>query len=337
MAATKTFRTKHIEYNGPKTVLVQNENGPCPLIAAVNTLVIGGSPIVMSLLDKTQVTTEELGEMMQEVCNDPGPRSAFRKFFPTLVEGLDINPRFNGTFAQTEELDLFSEFNLPLIHGWVITDSELPKKYAEVAEKAAKVNFDDFNLDLIQGLNDEEKAVDWFIKHNPSQLSHSGLIYLQSRLRPDVPAVFFRNNHYSTILLHNDVLYTLATDEGLAYKPAVWEALMGIEGAGKLCDTDFVPVQPEPDVSQDEAIARALAREEETGPDQLRRDEEYAKRLNQKQQQQQQRTQQSQQLQQAQQSGRRPAQPASRPAGSGPKPKPKPKPKAKSEKSCIIV
>ncbi|PRT56979.1 hypothetical protein B9G98_04599 [Wickerhamiella sorbophila] len=325
MAPSKTFRTKHIEYNGPKTILVQNENGPCPLIATVNTLVIAGSPIVMSLLDKTKVTVEELREMMQEVCNVPGSTSAFHKFFPTLTEGLDINPRFNGTFAQTEELDLFLEFDLPLIHGWVITDSELPKKFAGVASKAAKVNFDDFNLDLIQGLNDEEKSVEWFIKHNPSQLSNSGLIYLQSRLKPDIPAVFFRNNHYATIILHHDVLYTLATDEGLAYKPAVWEALTGIEGAGGLCDADFNPIQPEPDVSQDEAIARALAREEQ-GSDQAKRDEELARKLNEKEQ---------RRLQprgQRQGSGT-PTQPATRPALTQPKPKPKPK----SEKGCIIV
>ena len=53
-------------------------------------------------------------------------------------------------------------------------------------------------------------------------------------------AVFFRNNHFSTLCKENSVLYLLVTDQGFLHQPqVVWETLDNIQGDTVFVDQDF--------------------------------------------------------------------------------------------------
>ncbi|XP_010218751.1 PREDICTED: protein FAM63A [Tinamus guttatus] len=53
-------------------------------------------------------------------------------------------------------------------------------------------------------------------------------------------SVFFRNNHFSTMIKHKGHLYLLVTDQGFLQEEAVvWESLHTVDGDSCFCDTHF--------------------------------------------------------------------------------------------------
>jgi hypothetical protein len=57
-----------------------------------------------------------------------------------------------------------------------------------------------------------------FLESTASQLTEVGLIALHESLHPNELAVFFRNNHFSTIFNHEGRLYLLITDVGFLHE-----------------------------------------------------------------------------------------------------------------------
>ena len=140
-------------------IMVQNANGPCPLLALVNALVLTTrsditTPLVETLRVREQVS---LGLLLDAVIDElmSGRRrgsggilpdvSELYAFLVTLHTGMNVNPRFvpseettvnlmdapinmptslhesrkAGGFEDTREMRLYSTFSIPLIHGWV--------------------------------------------------------------------------------------------------------------------------------------------------------------------------------------------------------------------------
>lgn len=146
-------------------ILIQNANGPCPLLALVNTLVLSTPMDVETALIETLRTREQvsLGLLLDAVFDElmSGRRgtaaqelpdvSDLYKFLLTLHTGMNVNPRFvfapsrssrdfhpalreytqPGGFEETREMKLYSTFNIPLMHGW------LPRR-----DSAAYASFD---------------------------------------------------------------------------------------------------------------------------------------------------------------------------------------------------
>ena len=57
-------------------------------------------------------------------------------------------------------------------------------------------------------------------------------------------AVFFRNNHFSTMVKQGDTLYLLVTDQGfLLQADVVWETLDSVQGDTVFVDKQFNVVQ----------------------------------------------------------------------------------------------
>lgn len=140
-------------------ILVQNQNGPCPLLALINALVLRSgpkmqTPIVRALRSREQISLGLLIEaLFEELTTCLGPDEEFpdiealTRFLTMLHTGMNVNPRLIlvnglpitwdafgtrfandleqettdslGTFSQTEDLRLYSTFRVPLIHGWV--------------------------------------------------------------------------------------------------------------------------------------------------------------------------------------------------------------------------
>ena len=140
-------------------IMVQNANGPCPLLALVNALVLTTSSDIDTALVETLRVREQvsLGLLLDAVIEElmSGRRrgsggilpdvSELYAFLVTLHTGMNVNPRFvpseegpinlmdapidsptslhesrkAGGFEDTREMRLYSTFSIPLIHGWI--------------------------------------------------------------------------------------------------------------------------------------------------------------------------------------------------------------------------
>ncbi|KAK6340969.1 hypothetical protein TWF696_009282 [Orbilia brochopaga] len=154
----ETYQIKHVRFLDPQTnklnqssILIQNENGPCPLIALVNVLSLSRETLVLSEGLRIRETLS-LELLLNVVCEElvitgswTGDLSELFKFMMNLRTGMNVNPKFiadeitaedflasrnvaenrplpqpkPGEFEQTRELILYSAFNIPLVHGWL--------------------------------------------------------------------------------------------------------------------------------------------------------------------------------------------------------------------------
>ncbi|KAF1974461.1 hypothetical protein BU23DRAFT_553163 [Bimuria novae-zelandiae CBS 107.79] len=155
----ETYQIKHIRWHDvnkreirTSPILTQNINGPCPLLALVNALILSTPAGVETALVETLRTREQvsLGLLLDAVFDElmSGRRgdaaqelpdvSDLYKFLLALHTGLNVNPMFvqdaeatdgtstgasltarPGVFENTRDMKLYRTFNLPLMHGWL--------------------------------------------------------------------------------------------------------------------------------------------------------------------------------------------------------------------------
>ena len=123
-------RIKRVEFLGRIVpILCQNENGPCPLLAICNGLLLRGS--ISLPAGRMEVRTEELVQLIANhlfVGNASQQANAnIRKSLDDVIEilpglqvGLDLNLKFTGvdSFEFTRQLATFDLAGLRLVHGW---------------------------------------------------------------------------------------------------------------------------------------------------------------------------------------------------------------------------
>ncbi|KAJ5148462.1 hypothetical protein N7448_000040 [Penicillium atrosanguineum] len=271
-------------------ILVQNLNGPCPLLALINALVLRSgpnmqSPIVRALRTREQISLGLLIEaLFEELTTCLGPHEEFpdiealTRFLTMLHTGMNVNPRLIlestdslGTFLQTGDLRLYSTFRVPLIHGWVASWSSpehtAMTRVAQFHEDIQLLPFRKQELEdrVMQGhsLSPEEEqtmvdiqAIQNFVDvENATQLSPFGLTQLTTQLAPGSVSIFFRNDHFSTLYKHpqSHQLFTLVTDAGYAnHAEVVWESLVDVTGFNsEFLAGDFRAVSHGPSESAD--------------------------------------------------------------------------------------
>ncbi|XP_059727302.1 ubiquitin carboxyl-terminal hydrolase MINDY-1 isoform X2 [Haemorhous mexicanus] len=203
---------------------------------------------------------------------------------PKLSTGLDVNVRFTGVsdFEYTPECIVFDLLNIPLYHGWLV-DPQSPEQvqavgklsYNQLVEKIITCKHASDSSLVSEGLVAEQ-----FLESTASQLTFHGLCELTARAREGELGVFFRNNHFSTMIKHKE--------EGV-----VWESLHSVDGDSCFCDTDFhlshppgrdgaATAPPEPrlqqrQVEQDFMVALSLQRGQD--PPSVLSDLELARQL----------------------------------------------------------
>ena len=133
-SADDVYQLKRITFQGrPVQIVLQNLNGPCPLLAITNVLLLAGK---LSLhADRNHVSyrhlVEMLGELLfteQHVESEAQQLSRQSTISDTLgllqrlCHGLDVNVGFDGTeaFEYTAELACFDAFGVTLRHGWLV-------------------------------------------------------------------------------------------------------------------------------------------------------------------------------------------------------------------------
>ncbi|KAH8179169.1 MINDY deubiquitinase domain-containing protein [Sarocladium implicatum] len=310
---TETYQVKNIQWqdlgSGPNMrtspILVQNENGPCPLVALVNALTlttpsdIPETALVQTLRCREQVSLsllldavfDELMSPRRTTSDDDLPDvSELYSFLQSLHTGMNVNPRFipspsmleayqntslthlnaaerkeliPGTFENTAEMGLYATFSIPLIHGWLPSKSEPVyqafERQAASYEDAQNLFFREEELesrlmDPSGSLSDDEQqlyqdilTIKSFLNVSATQLTHWGIEVIRKSMRPGTFAIFFRNDHFSTLYCHPQTrdLVTLVTDTGYrTHAKVVWESLVDVNGEQtQFLGGDYKPIR----------------------------------------------------------------------------------------------
>jgi len=253
------YHVKWISFSGSECgVITQNINGPCPLISIINVLSLRGR---LKLPSSCQViSAEQLLEYLADLLINIQPDSlnAEQDFhhnmndaiaiLPKLQSGLDVNIRFSGVkdFEYTPECIIFDLVGTGLYHGWLV-DPQMEevvlavgnKSYNQVVEYIITGRSSEDSLEEAKALLAEQ-----FLEECASQLTYHGICELNSVMKDGQLAVFFRNNHFSTLCKNGDTLYLLVTDQGfLDQADVVWETLDNIQGDTVFVDQHFNLVQ----------------------------------------------------------------------------------------------
>lgn len=251
------YFVKWINWKGERTpIITQSENGPCPLLAIMNILFLRWKVTLPP--QKEVITSEELmahlGDCILSIQPQEKSEALQLNFqqnvndamivLAKLSTGLDVNVRFTGVqdFEYTPECIVFDLLNIPLYHGW-LADPQSEEavravgklSYNQLVEKIITCKHsNDPNL-VTQGLLAEQ-----FLESSAAQLTYHGLCELMASVKEGELSVFFRNNHFSTLIKHKGHLYLLITDQGfLQEEKVIWESLHNVEGDSCFCDSDF--------------------------------------------------------------------------------------------------
>ncbi|RAL11142.1 uncharacterized protein BO97DRAFT_471181 [Aspergillus homomorphus CBS 101889] len=299
----ETYSIRHVHWANTagslcdSPVLIQNKNGPCPLLALVNALVLRAAgqevqpPIVRALQTREQISLGLLIEaLFDELTTCLGPDDelpdieALTRFLTMLHTGMNVNPRLTlesenslGSFLQTDVIRLYSTFGVPLVHGWVAAPStEVHAALDRVAHFYEDIQLLPFRKQeledrVIQGGSltpqEEQTMQDIHTIHgftdveNATQLSPFGLDQLLAKLKPGSLSILFRNDHFTTLYKHPQLsrLFTLVTDAGYAsHAEIVWESLVDVNGSStSYYAGDFRPVSHDAPRASDPSGPRA--------------------------------------------------------------------------------
>ena len=133
------YQVKRVSFLGRKDVpiICQNENGPCPLLAIANVLLLRNAIALQGSPDRSEVSTAELMSLLAARLLDVNDKATSRDemvrqnqeqnlndamaVLPTLATGLDVNVRFRHPldFEFTAELAVFDLLDVTLCHAWV--------------------------------------------------------------------------------------------------------------------------------------------------------------------------------------------------------------------------
>ncbi|XP_075700689.1 ubiquitin carboxyl-terminal hydrolase MINDY-1 [Rhinoderma darwinii] len=254
---TDYYFVKWINWKGERTpVITQSENGPCPLIAIMNILFLRWK--VKLPPQKELITSEELmahlGDCILSIQPQENSEALQLNFqqnvndamtvLPKLSTGLDVNVRFTGVpdFEYTPECIVFDLLNIPLYHGWLVDPQS-----SEAVQAVGKLSYNQLVEKIITckhssdpNLVTEGLLAEQFLESSAAQLTYHGLCELMAAVQEGELSVFFRNNHFSTLIKHKGHLYLLVTDQGfLQEEKVIWESLHNVEGDSCFCDSDF--------------------------------------------------------------------------------------------------
>lgn len=121
--------------------MLQNENGPCPLLAAVNCLLLKGVirlpshcirnsvaslQDVVNLLAEQAMTYSNNSNHSDHSDNNHSFLDELLQVLPTLQYGMDVNPKFTQGitgYEYTSQLSAFDMLRVRLVHGWLLDPS----------------------------------------------------------------------------------------------------------------------------------------------------------------------------------------------------------------------
>ncbi|XP_029354802.1 ubiquitin carboxyl-terminal hydrolase MINDY-2 isoform X1 [Echeneis naucrates] len=291
-AGQSIYHIKWIKWREENTpIITQNENGPCPLLAIMNVLLLAWKVKMPPMMEI--ITAEQLMEYLGDYILETKPKeiseaqrlnyeqnmSDAMAVLHKLQTGLDVNVKFTGVrvFEYTPECIVFDLLDIPLYHGWLVDPQmhDIVKavgncSYNQLVEKIISCKQSDHSELAGEGIVAEQ-----FLSSTATQLTYHGLCELTATVQEAELCVFFRNNHFSTMIKYKGQLYLLVTDQGfLTEEKVVWESLHNVDGDGNFCDSEFrlrPPSDPETvyrgqqdQIDQDYLMALSLQQEQQS-------------------------------------------------------------------------
>mmetsp|Transcript_3480 Transcript_3480/g.4841 ORF Transcript_3480/g.4841 Transcript_3480/m.4841 type:complete len:491 (-) Transcript_3480:245-1717(-) len=195
------YRLKSIRYNGsPRKILLQNENGPCPLLAAANALLLRGVIALPQNCVQNNVASinDVVNILADRALKQAGENGAHHvaevlSIFPNLQYGMDVNPKFTAGpqgVEYTQNVTAFDLMGVDLVHGWLLDSQDLEttsavgnKSYNELVEivikgKEAATEAEKISLKIrereneVEALkNDDKSGVNAAVEKNSACLS----------------------------------------------------------------------------------------------------------------------------------------------------------------------
>ncbi|CAH2350229.1 ubiquitin carboxyl-terminal hydrolase MIY1 [[Candida] railenensis] len=264
--AIKTITWSEFSFQTP--ILLQDENGPCPLIALVNTLVLqyefesqtsidstsdvrlnGIHSLRSILLEKgnkisLQELLEHIGFLLVTITNSEADASKLLDLLPQLHTGLSVNPNLvTGEFPPEDVSTILfqSVFGLQFKHGWVLD--------ADIGLIQKLECFDQIQDELLNDEFGRQTSSGVWLEDNKTQMTAFGLEKLKQSLQPNEFTIFFRNNHFNTLFKNgsDEKLYLLLTDKSFNSKrKIIWQSLTTPSGKEDIFYTgDFFPILDE--------------------------------------------------------------------------------------------
>lgn len=272
---------KDLSWNGRNTkIIMQNENGPCSLIALCNVLLLEGR-LEITPVDRPAVSysylSSKLTELLlaQNVGNNASQLGAALRVLPSLQRGLDVDIGFDAPThfvsdsSGADALALFRLAGVSLVHGWLPDPSEQPMYSAvqqagsyngatlAVANGDAQTNghviassSNPFGTASASSGAQQAALVQEFLEEHKTQLTPYGIAQLRQTLPAGTLSVLFRNSHLSVIYRRrpnegeggSPELFTLVTDAGFLMEDRiVWESLQDPRGEyNNYFDSHFV-------------------------------------------------------------------------------------------------
>uniref|UniRef100_A0A915C4S7 Ubiquitin carboxyl-terminal hydrolase n=1 Tax=Parascaris univalens TaxID=6257 RepID=A0A915C4S7_PARUN len=272
---SNAYHVKWINFHGIMYgIVTQNENGPCPLVAVANVLLLKGQLGLpnkaerISEKDLLQCIADCLLRLKPEGLNEGDALnyeqniSDVLSLVPSLPRGLDVNVQFNGVnkFEYTTACAFFDLLGIPLLHGWVADPQQ-----KELVRLLGSLGYNEVAERIVNGDQDTESCIlADFLQSTASQLTVYGLFELNAALNDGQIAVLFRNNHFHTLYKHKDGLFVLVADQGFINEPSVvWETLNSVDGSSVFVDASFNESRPaDAKETSDHLLALALQEEE---------------------------------------------------------------------------
>ncbi|KAK3740803.1 hypothetical protein QZH41_010088 [Actinostola sp. cb2023] len=243
-------------------IITQNENGPCPLIAIMNALILQRKisiPSMQEIVSANQLM-EYLGDCILDQVPERLPEGAQLNYEQNMADaigimsklqtGLDVNVQFTGVadFEFTPECVVFDLLNIRLMHGWLVD----PQNH-EAVEAIGNLSYNQLVEKIIaskqEGADPDVVTVglvaEAFLDQSAAQLTYHGLYELSAQMGEEELCTFFRNNHFNTLFKHKNELFLLVTDQGfLTEDQVMWETLSNVEGDGYFVDANFRTIPP---------------------------------------------------------------------------------------------
>ncbi|XP_055134340.1 ubiquitin carboxyl-terminal hydrolase MINDY-2 isoform X3 [Symphalangus syndactylus] len=252
------YHIKWIQWKEENTpIITQNENGPCPLLAILNVLLLAWKVKLPPMMEI--ITAEQLMEYLGDYMLDAKPKEI------SEIQRLNYEQNMSDAMAILHKLQTGLDVNIDDIVKAVGNCS-----YNQLVEKIISCKQSD-NSELVS----EGFVAEQFLNNTATQLTYHGLCELTSTVQEGELCVFFRNNHFSTMTKYKGQLYLLVTDQGfLTEEKVVWESLHNVDGDGNFCDSEFhlrPPSDPETvykgqqdQIDQDYLMALSLQQEQQS-------------------------------------------------------------------------
>ncbi|KAB5573638.1 hypothetical protein DKX38_000832 [Salix brachista] len=176
-------KTKMIQFLGRTTpIVLQNDNGPCPLLAICNVLLLKNNLNLSP--DCAEVSQEKLLSLVAERLIDSNSNvnnkdAGFVEnqqqniadaidLLPQLATGIDVNLKFRriDDFEFTRECAIFDLLDIPLYHGWIVDPQVyawMPLQDYDIANAIGSKSYNTLMGELValetRNMEDESKNV----------------------------------------------------------------------------------------------------------------------------------------------------------------------------------